>query len=65
MFPLLGAFTALISIIWSYYVAITNTPHHIKPFPQTDITHCGIRFPEYAIYRIGMLVSPVLLLFSF
>lgn len=45
MFPLLGAIIGGASILLSYYVAVTSNPKHVKPFPQTDITHCGIKFP--------------------
>jgi hypothetical protein len=65
MFPLLGSSIATISILWTYYVAVTKSPPDVKPFPQTDITHTAIHFPEYVIFRIGMLVCPVLFAMSF
>lgn len=65
MFPLLGALLSTISILWSYYIAVTSNPRHVKPFPWTDITHCAIKFPEYIIFRVGMMVAPVIFGMSF
>jgi hypothetical protein len=55
----------LVSIIWTYYIAITNNPPDVDPFPWCDITHTAIHFPEYVIFRIGMMVCPVLLAITF
>ncbi len=64
-FPLLGFIVGLGSIMWTYYVAVTKSPPDVKPFPQTDITHTAIHFPEYVIFRIGMMVAPVILAITF
>jgi hypothetical protein len=45
VFPLLGCIIGLGSILWTYYVAVTNSPPDVKPFPQDDITHTAIHFP--------------------
>jgi hypothetical protein len=63
MFPLIGAVVATVTILWTYQVALHN--HDIKPFPQTDITHTAIKYPQYVIFRIGMMVAPVLFCISF
>lgn len=64
-FPLLGVIIGLGSLLWTYYVAVTKSPPDVKPFPWTDITHTAIHFPEYLIFRIGMMVAPVLLAITF
>lgn len=64
-FPLLGFIIGLGSILWTYYVAVTKNPPDVKKFPWTDITHTAIHFPEYVIFRIGMMVCPVLLAITF
>ena len=65
MFPLLGVIVGLGSILWSYHVARTKSPPDVKKFPWTDITHTAIHYPEYIVFRIGMMVSPVLLAITF
>lgn len=65
MFPLLGAVLATITVLWTYIVARHKYPHDIKPFPYTDITHTAIKYPQYVIFRIGMMVTPVLFCISF
>ena len=55
IFPYLGAVVATIGIWGSYFVARAKSLPDVKPFPITDITHCGIHFPEYIIFRIGLL----------
>lgn len=64
-FPLIGSIVGFVSIIWTYYVAVTNNPPDVKKFPWTDITHTGIHYPEYVIFRIGMIICPVVLAISF
>lgn len=64
-FPLLGFIVGLGSIMWTYEVAVTNKPPDVKPFPWTDITHTAIHYPEYVIFRIGMMVAPVILAITF
>jgi hypothetical protein len=56
---------AAISIIWTYEVAVNKNPPDVKPFPQTDITHTAIHFPEYIIFRIGLMVAAPLFCISF
>ncbi len=51
--------------MWTYYVAVSKSPPDVKPFPWTDITHTAIHFPEYVIFRIGMMVCPVILAITF
>lgn len=65
MFPLLGAITGGVSIIWTYEVAVNKNPPDVKPFPWTDITHTGIHFPEYIILRVGLMVAAPLFCISF
>jgi hypothetical protein len=64
-FPLLGFIVGFGSIVWTYYVAVSKTPPDVKKFPWDDITHTAIHFPEYVIFRIGMMVCPVLLAITF
>lgn len=64
-FPLLGFIIGLGSIMWTYFVARSKTPPDVDKFPWTDITHTAIKFPEYIIFRIGMMVCPVLLAITF
>ena len=45
IFPLLGFVVGVIAVFGSYYVAIKKSPPDVKPFPKTDITHTGIKFP--------------------
>ena len=65
MFPLFGAIVGFVSIWATYYVARDKTPPDVKPFPWTDITHCAIHFPEYAIFRVGLMVCAPLFGISF
>lgn len=62
MFPFLACFIGMTSIGLSYYIARQNG--HVDPFPKTDITHCGLGFPEYIPFRIGMLAIIPLFVFS-
>jgi hypothetical protein len=55
MFPFLAGFVGVLSIGSSYYLARSKSPPDVDPFPKTDITHCGINFPEYLPFRIGLL----------
>lgn len=64
-FPLLGFIIGLGSIVWTYLYAVNKTPPDVKKFPWTDITHTAIHFPEYIIFRIGLMVAPVLLAITF
>lgn len=64
-FPLLGFIVAVVSIVWTYEVAVSKTPPDVKPFPWTDITHTAIHFPEYIIFRIGLMVAAPLFCLSF
>ena len=63
MFPLYGAIISTITILSTYLVA--RHYHDVKPFPYTDITHTAIKYPQYVIFRIGMMVSSVLFCISF
>lgn len=65
MFPLLGFTISVVSILWTYQVAVSKSPPDVKPFPWTDITHTAIHFPEYIIFRIGLLVAAPLFCISF
>lgn len=65
MFPLIGAILSTVTILWTYIVARHKYPHDVKPFPYTDITHTAIKYPQYVIFRIGMMVTPVLFCISF
>lgn len=62
-FPLLGFIVGLGSILWTYFVAVSRKD--VDKFPWCDITHTGIHFPEYVIFRIGMMVAPVVLAITF
>ncbi len=53
MFPILAGVIGITSIAISYFIA--RHLGHVDPFPKTDITHCGIHFPEYISMRIGLL----------
>lgn len=46
-------------------MARDKSPPDVPPFPQTDITHTAIKYPEYVIFRIGLMVAPVLFCISF
>ena len=65
IFPLLGFIVSVVSIVWTYEVAVNKTPPDVKPFPWTDITHTAIHFPEYIIFRIGLMVAAPLFCLSF
>ncbi len=61
---MLGFLVGAISIVWTYEVAVNKSPPDVKPFPYTDITHTAIHFPEYIIFRIGLLVAAPLFCIS-
>ena len=63
MFPLLAGIISAVSILVSYKIAVDN--HDVHPFPNTDITHTGIRYPEYIVLRIGLLVAGPLFTITF
>ena len=63
VFPLIGFIVSFFSILWCYHVARKHD--HVKPFPQSDITDCGRRFPEYIVFRVGLLVAGPLFCLSF
>ena len=65
MFPLLGFIIGIVAVFGSYYVARHKSPPDVHPFPQTDITHSGIKFPEYTIMRIGLMVAAPIFAISF
>lgn len=65
MFPFLGAIISTATILGTYFVARSKNPPDVPAFPWTDITHTAIKFPEYVIFRIGMMVTPVLFCISF
>lgn len=62
---MIGFIVGLGSILWTYYVAAYKSPPDVKKFPWTDITHTGIHYPEYVIFRIGMIICPVILAITF
>ena len=64
-FPLLAFILGFISYVGTYLAARSKNPPDVWPFPDTDILHPAIHYPEYLIYRIGMMVYPVLFLISF
>jgi hypothetical protein len=64
-FPLLAFIIGFLSFVLTYVVARTNSPPDVWPFPYTDILHPAIHYPEYLIFRIGMMVYPVLFAISF
>ena len=63
MFPLLAGIISAVSILVSYKIAVDDK--HVHPFPNTDITHTGIRYPEYIVLRIGLLVAAPLFTLTF
>ena len=63
MFPLLGFIIGVTTVIASYIVA--RNMGDVPKFPKTDITHTGIKFPEYTIMRIGLMVVAPLLAIGF
>jgi hypothetical protein len=62
MFPILACVIGMSSIAISYFIALHY--EHIDPFPKTDITHCGIQFPEYIPFRIGLMAIIPLFIIS-
>lgn len=64
-FPLLASIIGFLSFVLSYGVARNKSPPDVWPFPYTDILHPAIHYPEYLIFRIGMMVYPVLYALSF
>ena len=54
LFPYAGGIIATIVIWASYFIARAPKDPHVKPFPITDITHCGMGYPEYIVFRIGL-----------
>jgi hypothetical protein len=58
-FPLLAFILGMVSYLVTYLVAVHRSPPDVWPFPDTDTLHPAIHYPEYLIYRIGMLVYPV------
>lgn len=65
VFPLIGFIVAMVSIGGAYYVARSKTPPDVPPFPQTDITHTGLKFPEYTFLRIGLMVAAPIIAICF
>lgn len=60
IFPYSAGLCSLVAILGSYFVARSKDPPDVDPFPKTDITHCGRPYPEYIIFRIGLLfILPV------
>ena len=60
IFPFAAGIFSIITIWGSYFLARSKNPPDVAPFPQTDITHCGIKPPEYLLFRIGLLsILPV------
>jgi len=56
MISLISAILAFVTFLSSYLIA--HQRHGwIKSFPFVYITHLGINFPNYIIYRIGMMVA--------
>ncbi len=52
-----------LSIIISYKIARSQSD--VRPFPWTDITHTGIKYPEYIPLRIGLMVGAALFYLTF
>ena len=65
MFPLFAFILGMVSYFGTYYVARSRNPPDVWPIPKTDILHTAIHYPEYLIYRVGMMVYPVLFCLSF
>ena len=60
IFPYAAGVISIITIWGSYLIARSKSPPDVDPFPNTDITHCGIHPPEYLVFRIGLLgILPV------
>lgn len=55
IFPYAAGVFSMITILGSYYIARSKNPPDVDPFPHTDITHCGRDFPQYILFRIGLL----------
>lgn len=64
-FPMLAGIIGFLSFILTYVVARSKSPPDVWPFPDTDILKPAIHYPEYLIFRIGMMVYPVLFCISF
>lgn len=62
---MIGGILATFTILATYYVARDKNPPDVPAFPKTDITHTAIKYPEYVIFRIGLMVAPVLFGISF
>eukprot|EP01095_Lingulamoeba_sp_RSL-Kostka_P004124 TRINITY_DN15214_c0_g1_i1.p1 TRINITY_DN15214_c0_g1~~TRINITY_DN15214_c0_g1_i1.p1 ORF type:complete len:268 (+),score=73.07 TRINITY_DN15214_c0_g1_i1:35-838(+) len=60
--PFYSALLALGTIAICYVFAVSLG--HVQPWPNTDITHCGIQSPERYFFRIGMIPACVFLMFS-
>jgi hypothetical protein len=61
VFALLTFVVGITAIFLSYFLAISQSPPDIKPFPQADLLHIGLRLPEYIVFRIGfLLVGPLM-----
>lgn len=59
--PYIGAVVCTVIIWASYFIARDKNPPDVKPFPITDITHCGTYYPEYIVFRIGLnCVLPII-----
>jgi len=53
--PLFSGFLAIVTILVCYTLAVLSG--HTAPFPNTDITHCALGYPERFVFRIGMIPS--------
>ncbi len=61
--PLFGTLLLAISIVLTYYIALKLG--HVKPIPNCTISDTAIKYPEYIIFRGGVIVSCILLMFTF
>lgn len=61
--PIFAGILATLGILISYHLAVNEG--HVKPFPNTDITHCAIYYPEYIVFRSTLIVSSVLIGITF
>ena len=60
LFPYAAGLFSIITIWGSYFIARSHSPPDVDRFPKTDITHCGRDFPQYLLFRIGLLsILPV------
>lgn len=64
-FPLLAFIIGFLSFVLTYTVARSKNPPDIRPFPYVDILRPAVHYPEYLIFRIGMMVYPLLFCLSF